>query len=224
MNNNTLEVSIGEAVTVRKDENVTISCVQLVNDTGAQNLTINWYKDGISLTNGSETNVVISEDNQFCIITNTLPAVSGDSGTTGNYTCKVCNGSGDCINSTSPIAVCGEFQLEICSYFSYVYVGIPHLDPPISQPTRHNSLVSLTCGQDITLSSLATYLITITCGRFNGSEPSNLTVYRDAESVVGTTSPFLIQPPNGEFGTYTFVLSTEHCGSTSAVTRILEEG
>ena len=108
--NESVVVFIGEPVIVGEDERVTIDCGQLIDkviDSGIANPSVTWCKDGFPLTTGSAVNVVISPDNRFCTITDTLLAVGGQIGTNGNYTCKVCNTSA-CREETSSLSVCGK--------------------------------------------------------------------------------------------------------------------
>ena len=109
MVNNTVEVNVGQDVIVNREGiRVTIDCTQLINNTGVQNPTVNWYKDGVTITNGSAVNVIISNDDRLCIITNTLLTVDGQAGTGGSYTCEVCNGTTNCISKKSTHVVCGK--------------------------------------------------------------------------------------------------------------------
>ena len=108
--NNSVVVFVGKPVIVGEHERVTIDCGQLIDeaiDNGIANPTVSWCKDERPLTTGSAVNVQISADNRFCIISDTLLAVGGQLGTSGNYTCKVCNTSA-CDEVTSPLTVCGE--------------------------------------------------------------------------------------------------------------------
>ena len=121
--NGSLYVFVGKPVTVRQDERVTIDCGQLINKT-IRNLTneiignetinpvVTWCLDGREISNGSEINVIISADNRFCIITDTLIAVGGQLGTKGNYTCKVCNNN-TCMIDTTVKEVCSKYQLYL---------------------------------------------------------------------------------------------------------------
>ena len=109
--NESLIIFVGEPVIVRQDVRVTIDCGQLINETidnGTANPVVTWCKDGREISNGSEINVIISADNRFCIITETLMAVGGQLGTDGNYTCKVCDPS-ICKNDTSPVELCSKY-------------------------------------------------------------------------------------------------------------------
>ena len=97
---------------------------------------------------------------------------------------------------------------------------------PQGPPTVLPTFISLTCGQDIkvpTLLGLGNVLMQ--CFPFNGSQPLTMQVYKDGELIPGASFPYTIVFPNDDdFGTYTFVLSTERCGLASAVSRILRQG
>ena len=108
--NDSLDVFVGEPVTVREDVRVTIDCSPLIDaavSKGIQNPTVTWYKTGAVITNGSTVNVVIFPDNRLCIITDTLLAVGGQLGTDGNYSCQVCT-SMECNITNSIHDVCGK--------------------------------------------------------------------------------------------------------------------
>ena len=107
------------------------------------------------------------------------------------------------------------------------FLGVPHLVPPdlASPPVILPTLIMLTCGQDVTVSTLAgVSSITILCVTFNGSQPFTTTVYKDG-TMVGNRVPHTISnPTDNDFGTYTVVVSSENCGAAHAVSRILQEG
>ena len=109
----------------REGIRVTIHCTQLINRIGMENPTVNWYKDGVTITNESAVNAVISNDNRLCIITNTSLAMDGEAGTDGNYTCEVCNSTAYCISRNSTHVVCGkkDYFNNTCIYM-YVYIYI----------------------------------------------------------------------------------------------------
>ena len=115
--NNSLIVSIGESATVRVGVEVIIDCGRQIDDviniTGV-NPSVTWYKNGIILTNGSERNIVISQDKRFCIIRQASLAMEGELGTSGNYTCRTCAGDGtaDCLINSSRQIVCGKKDLS----------------------------------------------------------------------------------------------------------------
>lgn len=108
-----MNVNISGFVRVRELIIVTIDCGNLINtvmDLTGINPTVTWFKNGISLSNGSEANVVISQDRRRCIVSQTLLAVGGQLGTSGNYTCRACGGDGTaaCLSDVSPLIVCGK--------------------------------------------------------------------------------------------------------------------
>ena len=113
MVNNSLIVIIGGSATVRPDQEVLIDCEPLIetvrNQTGL-NPRVTWEKNNIVLSNRSENNVIISQDERFLIIAVTSLRRGGELGTSGNYTCTVCAGDAniDCLNDTSPQIVCGK--------------------------------------------------------------------------------------------------------------------
>ena len=113
--NNSLEVTIGnpDSIIVREDIKVTIDCQPVINY--VRNISgsprVVWYKNDIILTNGSEDNVYISEDNRFVIINQTSVTQKGQLGTSGNYRCCACSGDSNvdgcsCNNTTK--TVCGK--------------------------------------------------------------------------------------------------------------------
>ncbi len=98
--------------------------------------------------------------------------------------------------------------------------------PATGPPTVNPFFISLTCGQDVTVGSLAGVVsLYIGCQAFNGSEPLVTEIYKDGELIGGTGFTFTMLPPSDDdFGTYTFALSTEKCGTTTAVSRIIRQG
>ena len=114
--NGSVFVFVGETVRVKEDIQVIIDCSQLIDaviNNGISNHTVTWFKDGIPITNESTVNTVITADNKFCIINDTVLAgddqvgSSSNFGTGGNYTCEVCNVT-TCVDMTSPQIVCGK--------------------------------------------------------------------------------------------------------------------
>lgn len=97
--------------------------------------------------------------------------------------------------------------------------------PPVAPPSFiTSSFVSMTCGQDITLSSAAIQIITIQCNIFNGSEPIIKEVLKDGV-FIGNIFPWtIISFDDDDFGTYVFKASVTGCGSAIAESKILREG
>ena len=66
--------------------------------------------------------------------------------------------------------------------------------------------------------------INVICTVFNGSEPWNLSIYKDG-NLTNYATPFIINNPTDEiFGTFTFVVETEYCGSATVISTILPTG
>ena len=109
----------------------------------------------------------------------------------------------------------------------HISLGYPNIMRPSGVPLVHPFLISMACGQDITIDSLATVgSIFIHCEAFNGSGTFVQKVYKDGELIQhGTSLNLLINPASDDnFGTYTFTLSTEKCGTATAVSRIIHQG
>ena len=109
----------------------------------------------------------------------------------------------------------------------HISLGFPNIMVPFGVPLVNPFLIAMSCGQDVTIDSLATVgSIVINCQAFNGSEPFVQEVYKDGELIqYGTSLSLLITPASDDnFGTYTFALSTEKCGTDTAVSRIIRQG
>ena len=96
------------------------------------------------------------------------------------------------------------------------------LTSPINDPVVSPFFISLTCGQDVTIPTLLeiSFLI-ISCSVMSGVRPLTREIYKDG--VLISNSSFdvsVMSPGNDDFGTYTFVVSSEGCGSAFAVSRI----
>ena len=108
-----------------------------------------------------------------------------------------------------------------------IFLGSPNILAPTMEPTVNPFLISMECGQDVTVDSLATVgSITINCQPFNGSGPLVQEVYKDGELIQNGTNLMLVISPvsDDDFGTYTFALSTKQCGTATAVSRIIRQG
>ena len=102
-----------------------------------------------------------------------------------------------------------------------LYTGEPHLVPPSGPPLVLPSFALLTCGQNITISSSGVDSLTILCTIFNGSEPITTEVFKNGVFFGSTLTININAFTDEDFGNYTFIASTERCGSTSAVSWIL---
>jgi len=71
-------------------------------------LSINWYKNGQPITNGSEVNVVIAADYRTIEIIDTIRSIPAQVGTEGNYSCEVCTDDEICQDKTSVVDVCSK--------------------------------------------------------------------------------------------------------------------
>ena len=98
---------IGESIKVEVDEQIIIDCGPHIKATGVHNPNITWYLNGVKLVNESTPNVLISQDEKLCIITETSLSFGGQLGNAGNYTCKVCSNLNTCMSNSSIIDVCG---------------------------------------------------------------------------------------------------------------------
>lgn len=117
------------------------------------------------------------------------------------------------------------FKSYVCQNFSHMYVGEPHIQPPVSQPLILPNIILLSCGQSITLPSLVGFMIFISCGLYNGSELLPMKVYKDGELIMGAKLPYRISnADDSDFGTYTFEILSKYCGSDRAETRLLRQG
>ena len=229
MVNNSLYLSIGEDATVRLNVQITIDCKQLINDAkkkGEKNPNITWTKDGLIITNESIPNVFISEDKKLVIDTRITFATND-----GNYTCEVCDVGlfkhHDCERETSYLKVCGEIRRFILKdIYNIVFLGEPHIKPPQSDPVLDASHIILTCGNDVTSLTLIGYTISFLCEIHNGSEPFSTSIYKDGVPLDNLIfqSFDISRATNSDFGTYTFMVATEHCGTAIAVSRLLQEG
>ena len=85
--------------------------------------------------------------------------------------------------------------------------------------------IILTCGEDVTVKSLANVSqITFECNVFNGTDSLTKRIYKDG-NLTSYTAPFsIVNPTDDDYGTYTFEVSSEHCGSDTAVTTLRQQG
>ena len=97
---------------------------------------------------------------------------------------------------------------------------------PIGPHPVGGPFTTVTCGQDVSFPDLTgAEFILIDCAAFNGTQPFTMEVYKDGELIPGASFPYTIAGADRDaLGTYTFVLSTEICGTDVAVTRVLRQG
>ena len=111
-------LSVGEDAIVERPVQVNIDCNELIKKkNGIAHFSVTWFKNGIEI-NKSYKNVMISRINKRNLTINaTQQAMDHELGTTGNYTCHVCDQDclgkdpSDptcCINDTSSLVFCGE--------------------------------------------------------------------------------------------------------------------
>ena len=106
-----------------------------------------------------------------------------------------------------------------------IFLGTPHIQRPVAPAIIFPTFIQLTCGEDVTVYSIQNItVISFSCTVFNGSEPLTMSIYKDGK-LTNYTAPFIISNPTDEtYGTFTFVVSSEHCGSASMVSRLLQRG
>ena len=102
--------------------------------------------------------------------------------------------------------------------------GEPNLSPPTSPPVVTTNFISITCGQDAVVPTLqGVFTLIIQCMIYNGSNAVPA-VFKDGVLISNSFPIIIIPPSDDDFGTYTFSLSTEFCGTATAVSRILRQG
>ena len=87
------------------------------------------------------------------------------------------------------------------------------------------TIIILTCGEDVTVTSLVNVsLINFECNIFNGTDALTKRIYKDG-NLTSYTAPIVItDPTDDDYGTYTFEVSSEHCGTAIAITTLRQEG
>ena len=96
--------------------------------------------------------------------------------------------------------------------------------PPTAPEIISPFFIRLTCGQDVevpTLQGVPTLIFQ--CTIFNGSDPVP-EIFKDGVRIRDSFSLVISPASDADFGTYTFGLSTDCCGSTMAVSRIIRQG
>ena len=106
-----------------------------------------------------------------------------------------------------------------------VFLDKPHLQKPLFPALVFPTSIILTCEEDVTVKSLVKISqITFECNVFNATDPLTKRIYKDG-NLTSYTAPFtIVNPTDDDYGTYTFEVSSEHCGTAIAVTTLRQEG
>jgi len=106
----------------------------------------------------------------------------------------------------------------ILSYIDEIFM-LPPTGPPMIAP----DCVSVTCGQDVTLLSTPTN-VSLSCSVSDSIQPILTQVFKDGVPIGSSFTRNFTSFSSDDFGTYTFVASTEGCSEVIAETRILGKG
>ena len=101
-------INIGEDIAAPPFTRLTINCSLLISSLVPFN-NITWFKDELGATNGSASNLLISQDRHLLILSSTLTSVGGQLGNDGVFNCSVCSNNGTCITRQSHVEVCRKF-------------------------------------------------------------------------------------------------------------------
>ena len=97
-----------------------------------------------------------------------------------------------------------------------------------ASPLQFPDFISIGCGQNFEVMPPITIptILSLTCRIFNGSYVNGTLVYKDGVLIENNTLSPLITIMNEDdlFGTYTFRVTTEQCGSDDMVSRIFRQG
>ena len=102
--------SIGEPIVVPENIQVVVDCGQIIDGAATEGRfsKITWYKDGRTISNGSDVNVVVAVDSRTIIITKTSLRTAAHTSIEGIYSCEVCTGDKTCEEKTSEVEICGK--------------------------------------------------------------------------------------------------------------------
>ena len=116
--------------------------------------------------------------------------------------------------------------------YIYIYiitfVGEPHIQEPLNPAQALATSITLTCGQNFSIGSLVYISVIIfLCNISNGAQPLTWNIYKDGELTQYTSTNVnsyttISSPTDSDFGTYTFVLSSAHCGSAMKISRLVQ--
>jgi len=108
------------------------------------------------------------------------------------------------------------------------FLGEPNISPPMTTPLQIRSAIIAECGHEVEVMQPIAFPFTLlfTCSLHNGSDVNGTLFYKDGVLLSDMFYKSAIQADNEDdlYGTYTFVVTTERCGSTHAITRILYQG
>ena len=106
---------IGKQLVVPKAVRVLIDCGSFIDSAimEGEAFSINWYKNGRPIANGSAVNVVIAADYRTIEIIETIRSIPAQVGTEGNYSCEVCTDDKTCQDRTSVVDVCSKYHCLI---------------------------------------------------------------------------------------------------------------
>jgi len=97
----------------------------------------------------------------------------------------------------------------------------------MSNPLQFESVIIGECGQEIVVMQPITFpvILYLSCSVHNGSGVNGKLLYKDSVLLRDDiTSTIQVDNEDDLYGTYTFRVTTDYCGSTQAVTRILYQG
>jgi len=104
------------------------------------------------------------------------------------------------------------------------FLDDPRIKPPSGPPQIFKNILRVTCGQSIIIPSSSNLeILILSCSIFNITDIPSTEVYKDGISIGSDFSRLIRNPDYGDFGVYTFVVSTK-CGSAIARSTILREG
>ena len=108
--------NVGENINVPPSVTLTVSCDHLISTLVPFNIT--WTEDGNIVSNGSITNVLVSQDEHQLILAPTKLSDGGQLGNSGIYTCTVCSNNETCVGSQSDLKICGKLvNMFVNMYF-----------------------------------------------------------------------------------------------------------
>ena len=105
----------------------------------------------------------------------------------------------------------------------YIVIDKIFILPPTCPPMITPDSVSVTCGQDVMLLSTLTN-VSLSCSVSDSIQPISTQVFKDGVPIGSSFAWNFTSFGSDDFGTYTFVASTEGCSEVIAETRILGKG